>query len=128
MKTVLILVGSPRRDGNSSRLARQAEEGVIASGNIADLVFVDDFISHFLRDCRQCRGADGECRIRDRYRELFVGKYVPADGILFATPLYWYGMSGQLKTFFDRSFCYYAASHPDNETHIEGMVNKRLGT
>ena len=126
-KSVLILAGSPRRDGNSFRLARAAQEGAESSGHTTELVYIDDYVSHFLRDCRQCRGADGECTLDDRFRELFLEKYLPAEGIIFATPLYWYGMSGQLKTFLDRSFCYYAASHPDRDTNAARMANKKIG-
>jgi len=124
---VLILSSSPRRDGNSYRLAAAAIAGAQSAGHDAELVYIDDYLSHFLRDCRQCRKADGECSIEDNYRTLFIDKYLPADGIIFATPLYWYGMSGQLKTFFDRSFCYYAASHPKSEEYGEAMCGKKLG-
>ncbi len=124
---LLILCSSPRRDGNSYRLAAAALEGALAKGHEAELVYVDDYLAHFLRDCRQCRGSDGECTIQDNYRTLFLEKYLPADGVIFATPLYWYGMSGQLKTFLDRSFCYYAASHPKSEEYGEQMCRKKLG-
>lgn len=124
---VLILSSSPRRDGNSFRLASAAKEGAESAGHDSELVYVDDHLRHFLRDCRQCRGSDGECTIDDDYRNLFLNKYLPADGIIFATPLYWYGMSGQLKTFLDRSFCYYAASHPKNEEYAKAMCGKKLG-
>lgn len=108
-------------------MAAAALAGSEESGHRAELVHVDDYIQHFLRDCRRCRGDDHECRLDDRFRELFLEKYLPADGIIFATPLYWYGMSGQLKTFFDRSFCYYAASCPDSGENARRMANKRLG-
>lgn len=124
---VLILSSSPRRDGNSYRLAAAALAGVKAAGNTGGLIFVDDYVSHFLRDCRECRGADGECTQPDRFRELFLEHYLPADGVIFATPLYWYGMSGQLKTFLDRTFCYYAASHPNSEENAARMAGKKIG-
>ncbi len=44
-----------------------------------------------------------------------------------ATPVYWYGMSAQLKTFFDRMFCYVAASHPGSAAVVQGMKGKRIG-
>ena len=94
MKSVLILASSPRRDGNSYRLANAARRGAQEAGNAAELLFVDDYVRHFLRDCRQCRGKEGECTLEDRFSELFLEHYLPADGIIFATPLYWYGMSG----------------------------------
>ncbi|MEN9022044.1 MAG: flavodoxin family protein [Verrucomicrobiaceae bacterium] len=127
MKSVLILASSPRRDGNSYRLANAARRGAQEAGNTAELLFVDDYVRHFLRDCRQCRGKEGECTLEDRFSELFLEHYLPADGIIFATPLYWYGMSGQLKTFLDRSFCYYAASHSNSAENASRMAHKKIG-
>jgi multimeric flavodoxin WrbA len=84
-------------------------------------------VSHFLRDCRTCRKADGECAIEDGFRSAFLDRFLPADGFIAATPIYWYGVSAQLKAFFDRSFCYYAASYPQSANVIEGMTGKRIG-
>ncbi|MCB1228793.1 MAG: flavodoxin family protein [Verrucomicrobiae bacterium] len=127
MKKLLVLSSSPRRDGNSIRLAESAAHGANEAGHQVELFQVDDHVSAFLRDCRQCRKEDGECGIEDGFRELFLDHYLPADGVIFATPLYWYGMSGQLKTFFDRTFCYYAASCPESAANIDGMSRKRIG-
>lgn len=127
MKKVLILSSSPRRNGNSYRMAAAALEGVVSSGHRGELVHIDDYLGHFLRDCRTCRDANGECSIDDRFRKLFLEKYLPADGVIFATPLYWYGVSGQLKTFLDRSFCYYAASHPNSSENAAKMAGKKIG-
>jgi len=127
MKSVLVLASSPRRDGNSYRLANAAMEGAQEAGHRAELLYVDDYVRHFLRDCRQCRAKDGESALEDRFKELFLEHYLPADGIVFATPLYWYGMSGQLKTFLDRSFCYYAASHPNSKENATRMAHKKIG-
>jgi multimeric flavodoxin WrbA len=51
---------------------------------------------------------------------------LPAEAVMFATPLYWYGVSGQLKTFLDRIFCYIAASEPESELFVNGLLGKRL--
>ncbi len=123
----LIISSSPRRDGNSIRLAQAALEGACEAGHETELVLVDDYITSFLRDCRICRNEAGDCTIDDRFSELFLDKFVPSDGVILATPVYWYGMSGQLKTFFDRTFCYYAASCPTSGANSEGMMNKRIG-
>ncbi len=124
---VLIVSSSPRRNGNSRLLAEAALGGARDAGHSADLVHLDDHLRHFLRDCRECRDADGRCTIDDGYEQLLREHVVPADGILFATPIYWYGVSGQLKTYFDRMFCFIAASEPESETFVNGVVGKRLG-
>lgn len=125
--TLLILVGSPRRNGNSAMLAEAVRQGAEQTGVRVKTRFLDDYVGGFLRDCRQCRQADGTCSIDDRYRELFVEDFLPAQGVVFSSPVYWYGISAQMKTFFDRTFCYYAASYPDAEQVIASMTGKQLG-
>ena len=124
---LLILVGSPRRNGNSATLAEAVRRGAEAAGSDVTLRFLDDHISGFLRDCRQCRRPDGECTIDDPYRALFFDDFLPARGVIFCSPIYWYGVSAQIKAFFDRSFCYYAASYPGSEDALAAMAGKRLG-
>jgi len=124
---LLVLSSSPRRDGNSRLLAQAAADGAQAAGHSTQLVHLDDHLRHFLRDCRQCRDAAGRCTIDDGYEALLRETVVPADAIVFATPIYWYGVSGQLKTFFDRMFCFIAESEPDSGHFVEGLVHKRIG-
>jgi multimeric flavodoxin WrbA len=124
---VLIISSSPRRDGNSRRLANAALEGACDAGHEAQLVHLDDHVRHFLRDCRECRDSGGRCTIEDGYAELLREWVLPADGIIFATPIYWYGVSGQLKTYFDRMFCFIAASEPESDRYVAGVTHKRLG-
>lgn len=126
-ESLLILVGSPRRDGNSATLARAVQRGAEDAGSAVTLRFLDDHVSHFLRDCRQCRQSDGACSIDDGFRRLFLDEFLPAGGVVFCSPIYWYGLSAQLKAFFDRTFCYYAASYPDAERVLGAMVGKQLG-
>lgn len=122
-----MLSSSPRRNGNSAILAEAACQGLQEAGHDAKLVFANDFLGAFLRDCRQCRKPDGECAIDDGFRSVFLNDYLPAQGFIAATPIYWYGTSAQLKAFFDRSFCYYAASYPNSQSIIAGMSRKRIG-
>jgi multimeric flavodoxin WrbA len=74
-----------------------------------------------------CRKPDGECSIADDFRSLFIDDYLSADGVVFCSPVYWYGLSAQTKSFFDRTFCYNAASHPDSAQVIRRMSGKRIG-
>jgi multimeric flavodoxin WrbA len=126
MKT-LVLSSSPRRNGNSAALAQAVFRGLTEAGHMARFVYVQDVVSSFLKDCRQCRQDDGECSIEDGFRDVFMEHFLPADGIVVATPIYWYGMSSQLKAFLDRMFCYVAASHPRSADVVERMMGKRLG-
>ena len=124
---ILVLNASPRRDGNSSILAEAAAGGARDAGHDVTSLQLDDFVEGALRDCRTCRRADGRCGIQDRYESLLMDHIVPADGILLATPLYWYGMSGRLKTMFDRLFCHMSPGYPGSATVLDGLPRKRVG-
>ncbi|MEM9912374.1 MAG: flavodoxin family protein, partial [Pseudomonadota bacterium] len=123
----LILSSSPRQNGNSTILAKEACAGLEDAGHEVKIRDLNESIGGFLRDCRICRQADGGCGIKDGYRDLFFNHFLPADGLIVATPIYWYGMSAQLKAFFDRMFCYVAASHPEASDVLSRMQRKRVG-
>ncbi|MCC3375293.1 flavodoxin family protein [Cohnella sp. REN36] len=124
---LLILVGSPRRTGNSAALADAVRRGAEEAGAQVKVRRLDDYIEGFLRDCRTCRRPDGECAIGDRYRTLLFEDFLPAQGVVFCSPIYWYGLSAQTKAWFDRTFCYYAGAYPDSPRVIAGMTGKRIG-
>lgn len=123
----LIFSSSPRRNGNSAILAQSFAQGVEAAGHEVKFLFADEVLTSFLNDCRQCRRPDGECSIADGFRTTFFDQYLPAHGFIAATPVYWYGMSAQLKAFFDRMFCYIAHSHPRSGAVVKAMQGKRIG-
>jgi multimeric flavodoxin WrbA len=122
---VVALSSSPRRDGNSRRLAQAVLDGARGAGHDTELVELDAVMGGFLRDCRTCRDADGQCTIGDGYQEVLLDKVLPADALVYATPLYWYGMCGALKTFIDRFFCFISAGYPGRDTVREQLVHKR---
>lgn len=119
-KRLIVLVGSPRRDGNSATLAQAIMAGAAEVGTDASLFFLDDYINGFLVDERHATPP------ADRYGELFLEHFLPADAAVFCTPLYWYGMSAQTKAFFDRSFSYYSSAYPDAEQVHQRMSGKRI--
>ena len=118
---LLVLIGSPRRDGNSAMLGEAVAEGARAIGTEVTVSFADDYIAGMLTDTREKMPVD------DRYGELFLEQFLPADGVVFCTPVYWYGMSAQTKAFFDRSFTYYSSSFPNTASARNRMIGKRLG-
>jgi multimeric flavodoxin WrbA len=122
---VLVLSASPRTDGNSRALAEALVEGAREASHDVDLVDLNDTVSGFLRDCRRCRSTDGTCGIDDDYSTLLHDHVLPTDGLVYATPLYWYGAAGILKTFFDRMFCYFSASYPRLSEVQERLPGKR---
>jgi multimeric flavodoxin WrbA len=107
MRNVLILKGSPRERGNSAVLAGKAAEGARAAGAQVESIYL-----HGL-DIRPCDACDlcleqGECVIEDDMRPLYP-KLAEADGILLASPVYWFTFSAQLKVCIDRWYAFQAS-------------------
>jgi multimeric flavodoxin WrbA len=124
-KKILIVAASPRPDGNSQLMAQAFQEGAREAGHIVDIVDLNQVMSGLLRDCRRCRLPDGNCAIEDNFAAFVHGSVLPADGLIYATPLWWYGMAASMKNFFDRLVCYVAASYPRHEEVAAGLVGKR---
>ena len=117
---VVAFTSSPRVDGNSRVLADALLEGARSAGHETDLVHLPAMIDGLLRDCRTCRGEDGVCGIADGMPEAFE-RYLGADVVVYATPLWWYGMSSWMKAFLDRFFCFTTASAPGHD-EIRGRI------
>lgn len=124
---VLVISASPREDGNSHILAEAARAGAQAAGHDVEHVFLSDYVERMLDNCRRCRLADGRCALDDRYESLLLDKMLPADGIIYAMPLYFYGMPARLKSVFDRLFCYTANSAPQQAEVTAGITGKTVG-
>ena len=100
-KKVLILSTSLRRGGNSDTLAEEFLRGAQAAGNDVEKVTLSDKSIAFCKGCLTCQNT-GRCVIHDDVDEI-VQKMLTADVIAFATPIYYYGMCGQMKTLLDRA-------------------------
>ena len=99
-KKVLIVSSSLRVGSNSELLAREAERGARDAGHDVELVSLKDKDIRFCKGCLACQKT-GKCVIHDDAAEI-VGKVQNADVLVFVTPIYYYELSGQLKTLLDR--------------------------
>ena len=99
---IVVLKGSPRRNGNSNRLADQFAKGAADAGHE---VFGFDCAKQHVAGCLACNacGMNGPCVQKDDFAELRE-RLLEADVILFATPIYYFGVSAQLKTVIDRFY------------------------
>ncbi len=103
-KRVLILTASPRKNGNSTILALKAAEGVNANGGVADVVSIGNLEIAPCNACDVCRDKPEEgCVFKDDMQPLYQ-KIKDAQGIIFATPVYWFNVSAQMKLFIDRTY------------------------
>lgn len=101
MKNVLIISASPRKHGNSDLLCDRFAEGARISGHNVEKVFIAQKNIGYCRGCGVCNSTH-KCVQKDDMAEI-LDKMVTADVIVLATPVYFYSMDGQMKTFIDRT-------------------------
>lgn len=102
MKKVLILSGSPRKNGNSDNLCDEFARGANESGNEVKKVRVSDLNIGYCKACYYCRNHSGNCIIKDDMAEL-LESMITADVIVLASPVYFYSIDAQLKAVIDRT-------------------------
>ena len=100
MKKVLILSTSLRSGSNSEYLAREFARGAREAGNDVELISLVGKRIGYCIGCLSCQKTQ-TCVIRDDAVSI-AEKMKDADVLAFATPVYYYGMSGQMKTLLDR--------------------------
>lgn len=110
MKGTVVLLGSPRRAGNSETLAEAVLQGAgERTGEIFRHRLSGMPISGCL-DCRRCWSEEKPCVLNDAMSDIYESMR-KSDLILFVSPLYWYTWSGQIKPALDR-FLPFAAEKP----------------
>lgn len=114
---IVVLMGSPNRRGSTNLLVGAFVRGVQESGHTCEVV---DVCHADIRPCTGCVhcGYEGPCVQKDDV-EVIRGKLLAADMVVFATPLYYYGMTAQLKTLVDR-FCAFNSSL--NGRHLKSAL------
>ena len=107
---ILVLAGSPRPQGNSDLLADAFIEGARQNGNVVDKVNVARYKIGGCVDCQYCFAHEGKCVQRDDMDEIYP-LLDAADVLVFATPIYFYSFSSQLKRVIDRFYARALVGH-----------------
>lgn len=115
-KKILILSTSPRKGGNSDTLAEEFAKGAQEAGHEVEKIGLWDKTIGFCRGCLTCQRTK-RCIIRDD-ADMIVPKMQAADVIVFATPIYYYEMSGQMKTMLDRGNPLYSSDYAFREIYL----------
>ena len=101
MSRITVLVGSPRKNGNTALLTESFAKGA-RNGNTVELLRVSDYHIKPCLGCNACYISDGHaCAQRDDMA-LICQKLIHTDTLVIASPVYFYGISAQLKTLIDR--------------------------
>ncbi|MBC5743557.1 flavodoxin family protein [Lachnospiraceae bacterium MD308] len=103
-KKIVVLNGSPRKNGNTSALVREFSKGAESTGNTVTVFFLGDMDIH---ECKGCFGGHSSrecpCVQKDDMDKIYP-VVRESDIVVLATPLYYWNMSGQLRTAVDRLF------------------------
>lgn len=98
---IVVLVGSPRPDGNTTLLAKAFAEGAAMRHHV-EIVPVANYDVRPCTGCNYCfTSPENACVQKDDMGEIYA-KLAHADMLVVATPVYFYGISAQLKTVIDR--------------------------
>jgi len=97
---VLGIMGSPRIKGNTDLLLDEALKGAQSQGAEVEKIIVDELK---IAPCREYYGClrDGNCVIRDDMDGIYP-KLLEADGVIVASPMFFYGLTSQVKALIDR--------------------------
>jgi multimeric flavodoxin WrbA len=134
-RRILILKGSPRKEGNSSILADQVAAGATAAGAAVESFDLHGMDIRPCDNCDFCQGS-GECVINDDMQLLYP-RLLEADAIVIASPIYWFTVSAQTKLCIDRWYALEGAkssalsgkeigivlSYGDSDPFTSGAVN-----
>ena len=116
MKKVLIISTSLRNNANSEILAKETERGAKDAGHNVEFITLKDKEIKFCKGCLACQNL-GKCIINDDANAITL-KMKEADVIIWATPVYYYEMSGQMKTLIDRANSLFATGKNFSEVYV----------
>lgn len=116
MKKVLIISTSLRSSSNSNALAESFARGAEESGNEVEVINLHNKDLKFCIGCLSCQKT-GKCVINDDAPAI-IAKMHDADVVVFATPIYYYEMSGQMKTMLDRANPLYGSDYRFSDIYL----------
>lgn len=103
-KKIVVLNGSPRKNGNTSALVREFTKGAENAGNTVTEFFLNSMDIHGCLGCFGGRSSrECPCVQKDDMSQIYPA-VKDCDVVVLATPLYYWNMSGQLRTAIDRLF------------------------
>ncbi len=103
MSNILVITGSPRRNGNSDKMAEAFIEAAKAKGHTVERI---DAAYTDIGGCFACNNcySNGKPCVHDDAFTPVAEKIEKADGVVFATPVYWYTMPAKFKMVFDKFY------------------------
>lgn len=99
----ILMIEGARKGGNTDALADQFCKGAKQSGHETDREYLFTKDMHGCLGCTKCRNSDGTCVWKDDLTDLNQ-RILESDVLVFVSPVYFYGVTAQLKMAMDRTF------------------------
>jgi len=103
---VTTVLGSPRKNGNTAKVLELFENQMAQQGYEVDRINIVDYEVNGCLGCQACKKVRHEpgCKQRDDAVAIFE-RMMASDAVIYATPLYTYGFTSQMKALVDRQNC-----------------------
>jgi len=101
----ICLLGSPRKNGNSATVAARLMSRMAELGAEVETICLNELNYRGCQGCYACKNGSEECVLQDDLTAV-LEKVRNADALVLASPVYYGDVSGQLKNFIDRTFCF----------------------
>ncbi len=113
---ILVLNGSPRANGNTAKMVAAFREGAEDAGSSVTVIEVCKKRIGGCMACEYCHTkGNGQCVQKDDMQEIYQALQ-DADMLVLASPIYYHGLSGQLKCVIDR---FYSAAYPEGPKKLK---------
>ena len=122
---VLGIFGSPRKDGNTGLLLEEALRGAAMEGAEVERIHLSDFNIIPCKECLKCF-QDGQCILLDDMRQIYP-KLLEADIIVFASPIFFYGITAWAKALVDRCQALWARKYVLQDRSLSKEGKRRKG-
>lgn len=120
MTTILAIYGSPRRKGNSAALVGRAVQGARDQGASVDEITLRDYKITPCLEIYQCKNT-GTCAINDDFQKL-QPLLESCDGMILASPIFFYAVSAHLKGLMDRCNLYWVKKYMVDKTPMPSPI------
>ena len=104
-KKILVLTGSARKNGNSSRMARAFADAAAAKGYEVKVIETAELKLNFCHACETCYKTGKPCSFDDDFNTI-AEDILEADALVFSCPVYWYSVPSQIKAVMDKMFSF----------------------
>jgi multimeric flavodoxin WrbA len=120
---ILGIVGSKRKNGNTSILVQKALEVAEKEGIETELIYLGDYT---IKDCNGCEACKDtyQCVIEDDMQKIYP-LLLKADALILGSPTYFYNVTADMKAFIDRCYCF--EFFGENDRSVWLGINEALG-